>query len=112
MMEAESDFAVSRARAGGAVVVTPVGEIDLSTVDLVRDELEAARGEATLVALDLRAVTFIDSAGIRLVVEGARDLAADGGELVVVRGGPEVTRVFGLVGLDGRVRMVDAPPGA
>ena len=63
------------------------------------------------VVLDLREVTFIDSAGVRLVLEGSRALAAAGGELVVVRGGHEVQRLFALVGLDGRVRIVDRPPG-
>ena len=51
-------------------------------------------------------MSFIDSAGVRLIVEFAR-----AGELVVVRGPAAVRRVFDLVGLEGRVRMVDAPPG-
>jgi anti-anti-sigma factor len=109
-MEGEPDFSVTSRRAGAAVVVAPAGEVDLATVDAVRAELDAARGEAGLVVLDLREVTFIDSAGVRLVLEGSRALAAAGGELVVVRGGHEVRRLFALVGLDGRVRMVDSPP--
>jgi anti-sigma B factor antagonist len=99
---AVEDFEVRRA--GG--VVTPKGEIDLATIDAVQVEIDAARAEAALVVLDLREVTFIDSAGIRLIVEAARE-----GEFAVVRGGPEVTRVFNLVGLGGRVPMLDAPPG-
>jgi len=100
---------ISRATPEG-VIVSPIGEIDLATIDAVREQLDAARATTNLVHLDLRGVTFIDSAGVRLVVEGARDLARQGGELVVIRGGPEVTRLFELVGLDGRVRMLDAPP--
>jgi anti-sigma B factor antagonist len=96
------DFEVRRV---GARVI-PSGEIDLATVDAVQTEVDAARREAQRVVLDLRETTFIDSAGIRLIVEAARE-----GELVVVRGGPEVQRVFDLVGLDGRVAMLDAPPG-
>ena len=59
--------------------------------------------------LDLREVSFIDSAGLRLVSQ-LRALAADGGALAVVRGPREVQRVFDLVGLDGRVTMLDQPP--
>src|SRR4051812_36402991 len=110
-MQAGSEFSVTRRRAGDAAVVTPAGEIDLATVDAVGGELASARAEARTVFLDLRQVTFIDSAGIRLVVEGARELAAVGGELLVVHGPAEVRRVFDLVGLDGRVRTVDALPG-
>jgi anti-sigma B factor antagonist len=108
-MEGGPVFSVSRRPAGDGVAVVVVGEIDLATVDAVRGEIDAARTETTLVLLDLRDVTFIDSAGVRLVLEGSRELAAGGGELVVVRGGAEVRRVFDLVGLDGRVKMVDEP---
>ncbi len=110
-MQGGPEFEVLRRTTIDGVVVSPIGEIDLATIDAVRVELQAARAAANLVYLDLRAVTFIDSAGVRLVVEGARDLAGQGGELVVIRGGPEVTRLFELVGLDGRVRMLDAAPG-
>ena len=110
-MQGGPEFEVLRRATIDGVVVSPIGEIDLATIDEVRVELDAARAATSLVYLDLRAVTFIDSAGVRLVVEGARDLAQQGGELVVIRGGPEVTRLFELVGLDGRVRMLDAPPG-
>jgi anti-anti-sigma factor len=98
------DFEVTRSGA----VVTPRGEIDLATVDAVGAALASAT--APRVVLDLRETTFLDSAGIRLIVEAARDLEAQGRELVVVRGGPEVRRVFDLVGLDGRLRILDAPP--
>lgn len=109
-MQGEPDFEVMTRRTVDGAVVTPRGEIDLVTIDEVRARVDEARQQANLVYLDLREVTFIDSAGIRLVVEGARDLAAQGGELIVVRGTAVVSRVFYLVGLDGRVRMVDAPP--
>jgi anti-anti-sigma factor len=102
----DPEFAVARRRTGDVVVVVPEGEIDLATVDLLQAELDAAAGESEQVILDLRGVTFIDSAGVRLVLEAMRALPA----FRVVPGGPEVSRVFRLVGLDGRVRIVDRPP--
>jgi anti-anti-sigma factor len=110
-MEGEQEFEVTRRAAAGIAVVAPRGEIDIVTIDEVYAAIDAAREQANQVYLDLREVTFIDSAGVRLVVEGVRTLHAQGGELVVVRGGPEVHRIFDLVGLDTHVRMVDAPPG-
>src|SRR5262245_20895402 len=110
-MEGEPEFEVTRGTAAGMVVVTPRGESELATAGEVYAVTEHARAEANQVYLDLREVTFIDSAGVRLVVESARTLQAQGGELVVVRGGPEVRRIFDLVGLDGHVRVVDALPG-
>ena len=90
------------------MVVVPQGEIDLATVDRVGREVAEANAEADgQIVLDLRQIRFMDSTGIRLVVQLARDLD---GRFAVVRGGGEVARVFDLVGLDGRVRMLDAPP--
>jgi anti-anti-sigma factor len=109
-MEAGPEFTVTRWRAGEAVVVAPEGEIDLATVDALQAELDIARGEAVRVVLDLRAVAFIDSAGVRLVLEANRELKAAGGDFAVVRGSTAVRRVFALVGLGGRIDMLDEPP--
>ena len=102
------EFSVSRRRAGDAIVVTPAGEIDLATVDAVAAEIDAALAESAALVLDLSEVTFIDSAGLRLVLETSRKAAS----LRVVRGPREVQRVFGLVGLDERLDMLDEPPPA
>jgi anti-anti-sigma factor len=101
------DFSVSRRRTGDAIVVAPAGEIDLATVDELQAAIDAAATDADSVVLDLREVTFIDSAGLRLVLQSSRAIGAFG----VVRGPREVQRVFDLVGLDGRLTMLDRPPG-
>ena len=102
------EFSVSRRRAGDAIVVAPVGEIDLATVPVVEAEIAAAIDETPALILDLRDVTFIDSAGLRLVLETSRRAIP----FSVVRGPREVQRVFGLVGLDERLDMLDEPPPA
>lgn len=108
-MEAGPDFSVTQRRAGDAVVVVPAGDIDLATVDALEAEIHTAQAAPhTQLVLDLRAVEFLDSTAIRLVVRLSRDV---GDAFAVVRGTGEVARVFDLVGLDGRVRMLDAPPG-
>ncbi|MDA0162153.1 STAS domain-containing protein [Solirubrobacter ginsenosidimutans] len=101
------EFSVSRRRVGDAIVVAPAGEIDLATVDDLQAAVDAAAGESEQVVLDLREVTFIDSAGLRLVLQSSRAIAGFG----VVRGSREVQRVFDLVGLDDRLTMLDRPPG-
>jgi anti-anti-sigma factor len=107
LVEPAPEFSVTRRRAGDTVVVVPIGEIDLATVDALAAELAAARDEAASVVLDLRALSFIDSAGVRLVLEASRGTGA----FAVVRGPREVRRVFDLVGLDERrLTMLDQPP--
>jgi anti-anti-sigma factor len=109
-MEGGADFTVTRWRAGGAVVVAPEGEIDLVTTEALKAELDLARTECANVVLDLRAVSFIDSAGVRLVLETQREVHSAGGEFSVVKSPGAVQRVFDLVGLGDRVRLVDQPP--
>jgi anti-sigma B factor antagonist len=105
-VEPAPEFSVSRRRAAGAVVVAPVGEIDLATVDELAQALAAAREEGQSIVLDLREVSFMDSAGLRLVLEASRESG-----FAVVRGPREVQRIFDLVGLDeGRLTMLDQPP--
>jgi anti-anti-sigma factor len=101
------EFSVSRRREGDAIVVAPAGEIDLATIDELQAAVDAAAMEADGVVLDLREVTFIDSAGLRLVVQSARAIEA----FSVVRGPQEVQRLFDLVGLDARLTILDRPPG-
>jgi anti-anti-sigma factor len=106
-VEGAPEFSITRRPTGDAVVVAPVGEIDLATVETLEQALAAAREEADSVVLDLREVTFMDSAGLRMVLEAS--LA--GGTFAVVRGPREVQRIFDLVGLDERrLTMLDQPP--
>ncbi|SHM21882.1 STAS domain-containing protein [Cryptosporangium aurantiacum] len=48
-------------------LVTFVGEIDLGTAPALGDTVLRGTTEATAVVLDLSAVTFLDSAGVRLL---------------------------------------------
>jgi anti-sigma B factor antagonist len=111
-VHATPEFSVTRHRAGEAVVVVPAGEIDLATIDELDGQLQAAGAESAQVVLDLREVTFIDSAGLRLVLQSSRELEQAGAALAVVRGSGEVQRIFDLVGLAGRLTMLERPPGA
>jgi anti-anti-sigma factor len=55
--------------AGGAVTVTAVGEIDLATVGQFRDTLAHAGADRDRLIIDITAVDYLDSAGIRVLYE-------------------------------------------
>jgi anti-anti-sigma factor len=92
----------------GLVHVVLRGELDLSTVGKVQDELRRVEASApAVVVLDLSKLTFLDSTGLRCVVtadERARDA---GRRLVVVRGPESVQRVFSITRLEERLEIVD-----
>ena len=92
------------------VRVAPVGEIDLATVGRLRariDELISA-GFAQL-TLDLERVTFMDSTGIRLMLELAHASRDEHWELSVVEIPAPVQRVLELSGVLDAVRPGDPP---
>jgi anti-anti-sigma factor len=80
------------------------GEIDLVSVPELQAALERAeRSTATAVVLDLSSVTFIDSSGIRVLVECARR-DPSGGRFSII-GGPAVDRVVDMTGLRDRLPL-------
>ncbi|WP_439655907.1 STAS domain-containing protein [Lentzea sp. HUAS TT2] len=78
-------------------VLTLTGEVDLSTSDLLRAELELAcsSGEGDVV-IDLTGLTFIGSSGLHVLIETAGSL---GQRRLVLLGGGWGAYVVNLLGL-------------
>ena len=92
----------------GLVHVALVGELDLSTVAKVQEELrriEASSPETVVV--DLSKLTFLDSTGLRCIVTADERARDEGRRMVVVRGPDAVQRVFTITRLEERLEMVD-----
>jgi anti-sigma B factor antagonist len=51
----------------GVLVAVLSGEVDLSNAAALEDRIAAAAGEGVPLVVDLTAVTFLDSAGVRLL---------------------------------------------
>ena len=100
------EVTVQRDEAVATIVVS--GELDLATVP----QLSAIVGvcDARLLVLDLNAVTFIDSTGVRLLIEADRACAGSGSRLVVLAGDGPVRRVLDLCELDGRLALAAHHP--
>ena len=92
----------------GLVHVALVGELDLSTVAKVQEELRRieANSPATVV-VDLSKLTFLDSTGLRCIVTADERAREEGRRIVIVRGPDAVQRVFAITRLDDRLEMVD-----
>jgi len=84
------------------VIVTVVGELDMlgaETVQATLDELHAAGWDH--VVLDLRALTFIDSTGLSLLLRADRAARRDGASFAVMDGSPAFARLLEIIGLEG-----------
>jgi anti-anti-sigma factor len=96
----------------GLVHVSLRGELDLSTVGKVEEELRRLEGdEPPLVLLDLSRLSFLDSTGLRCVITAAERAKERQRRLVIVRGPDPVQRVFAITGLEDRLEMVDDAAG-
>ena len=82
----------------GALVLA--GEIDSYTAPDLAERLEA---DPTLVVLDLTDVTFIDSSGLRVLVEGHRRRVEAGSSLTLRSPSAAVQRLLEISGLAGHL---------
>ena len=90
-------------------VIDVSGELDLTTVAMLRDPLLslAAKSASPHLIVDLSRVDFIDSAGLALLVEARKRLAADSRSLaLVISPGRQPERVLRLVRFDTIMRLV------
>jgi anti-sigma B factor antagonist len=92
----------------GLAHVVLTGELDLSTIAKVEQELARVEGTGPeTVALDLSRLTFLDSSGLRVIVSADQRARRENRRFVVVRGPETVQRVFAITRLDEQLELVD-----
>jgi anti-anti-sigma factor len=92
----------------GFVHVALMGELDLSTVAKVQEELRKIEaGSPPTLVVDLSKLTFLDSTGLRCIVTADERAREEGRRMVIVRGPDPVQRVFAITRLEERLEMVD-----
>jgi anti-sigma B factor antagonist len=80
------------------------GEIDAHTAPALADAISAAGSD---VRLDLAAVEFVDSSGLRVLIDAHQRLAADGGGLHIVAISEPVRRLVEISGVDTYLDIAD-----
>ena len=87
------------------VFVIPRGELDMASTDLVAERIDALVGDGfEAIVLDLRELTFMDSAGVRLVVQQTR---SPDRKVTLIDGTDPVARLFDLTGLRPHLPFVE-----
>jgi anti-anti-sigma factor len=89
-----------------ACVMRATGELDSSTAERLRMPLAAARQEGLTTLLDLGGVSFIDSTGLRVLLEAARASNTQEWAWFIVRPSDAVLRVLDLSGIAPRLPIV------
>jgi anti-sigma B factor antagonist len=95
-------------RDGDTHIIKLLGELDIAGAPRLEEELLSVEAsDAGAIICDLGSLEFIDSTGIRLLVMAA-DRSASNGRFTILRGPPQVHRVFEITDLVGRLPFADA----
>jgi len=78
-----SELVVEVAQTGADVVIHPRGDVDITTVGELRDAVEPFLAPDQTVVLDLRDLTFADSAFLNALVQARGALTEVGGSLLL-----------------------------
>jgi anti-anti-sigma factor len=86
-------FSVESERSGRIHRLRPTGELDLATVPILKDEFDAILGNsaAEMIVIDLTDLSFIDAAGVRLLLQ-MNEACEQAARLRIVNGSPIVER--------------------
>jgi anti-sigma B factor antagonist len=98
-----------RVDGGDPIVVTMWGEVDLYSAPRLADAIgELTRRGHQEVTLDLGAVEFMDSTGIRVLVDVFEALRDVDGQLLLQAASAPARRILALTGLDQLLALPDA----
>jgi anti-sigma B factor antagonist len=82
-----------------------IGVVDSHTAPELAEAIDGSGLDHDL-RLDLSAVDFIDSSGLRIVVNAHRELEGAGHRLVVTRASDAVTRLLEITGLTDHLHLL------
>jgi anti-sigma B factor antagonist len=93
-------LSIRRSEEGRGVVLALEGELDAITAPSLAEQLDALAAEACpLLLLELSGLTFVDSAGVSVLVKAKHEAEANGRRLTLRSPTEQVRQVFSVVGL-------------
>jgi anti-anti-sigma factor len=106
------NFTCTARPSGQRLVVTVAGDIDLAIYPRFQAEAEAWAGKDTDIILECSEVSFIDSMGLRVLVEFRRLVTEAGHTFTLAGPSRPVTRVLELAGVHSLFDVSDLPQPA
>lgn len=90
------------------VIVSFSGELDMAEVPRLQQEMEAIESSRPdLLVLDLQRLTFIDSSGLRFILESDLRARKESRRVAIVPGPEQVHRIFLIALLDMRLDFIE-----
>jgi anti-sigma B factor antagonist len=101
-----SQLRTATSTSASRTTVVFTGTLDISTIDQALNELAEARAEAAELVIDLRQVDFIDSSGLAVIAQTARQATEIGFTLSVVPN-VQARRLMEITGIASHVHIED-----
>jgi anti-anti-sigma factor len=112
-IESPSDLVcTSRVSGRNSAWVHVTGKLDRGTASLLEHTLRRSDLRLGMVVLDLRGLTLIDLAGVRVIADASIDAWLGDRRLLLVRGPSHVDRVFASADVSDVVEIGDLHPPA
>jgi anti-anti-sigma factor len=102
----DEPLSISYVRDGDTHRVRAVGELDIATVEILEKAVLDVEDGARVIVLDLSGLSFIDSTGLRLMINLTERYAAEANRLQVIAGSPAVERLLDIAGLRDRLPLI------
>jgi anti-anti-sigma factor len=88
----------SKEREAGVVTVCPAGSLDSNTYQILEDRLALIRkANPRTIIFDLKDLTYISSAGVRVFVGIRKAMKTTGGTVALANLQPQIRKVFDLI---------------
>lgn len=104
----QHEFNIETSESETSVRILVAGELDLATAPLLDGEVRQVEATAASLVIDLSGVTFMDSSGLRLLVDAHQRSQENGNRLQIIEGSEPVRRVLRLSGLDQQLPIIQS----
>jgi anti-sigma B factor antagonist len=109
-MAAYEQLRIATRQAPDRVVLEFDGELDMLNTPLLRDALAATDvAQSTMVVLDLRRLTFMDSTGLKAIFAARNECRRRGQRFAVTPGSQQVERLLSVTRLGEHLRTIATP---
>jgi anti-anti-sigma factor len=105
-----AEFKIARCNAGTGVTLSVTGELDLGTVPLPEQSITALGDDLSTLTIDLSELKFMDSTGLRLLIELTQRAQRDAWKLTLTTPKLESAAiVLRTTGADAALPFADPP---
>ena len=98
--------------AGGATRIVLRGRLDTTAAVLIELPFNTVATEKKAIVVDLSAVDFLSSGGIRVLLLGAKIAASKGGKLTIVCPDNNVAKVLNVAGISNVIPVFESEDAA